>query len=290
MEEQHAPLPAWNTAAYRMLGVRMWNSQLNLALVARNNREWVAGGHVHVPLTASYTIASLLKTTQTVPIWTAPAARLARVTLVDETTDVGVRRLKREQPERRVATLNFANARGAGGGYQFGCLAQEEHLCRAMPALFASLEAARYEFDFWNELKYTPGIEIARDSTDFWQPLPRAEWTTCSVITAAAPDLRPDSGDVWDASKMARLLHGIFRAPLVCEPSGRPACTIQVGAFGNGAFANDPAQTSQLMCDAIEAYRPFYRDICVSIPDAAGINHRTYAAAMHARGLVSGAA
>jgi uncharacterized protein (TIGR02452 family) len=201
-----------------------------------------------------------------------------------ETTDVGVRRLMQERPDRRVATLNFANARQAGGGYRVGCLAQEEHLCRAMPALFASLDAAHYEFDFYNELKYTCDVEIARDSTDCWTPLPRADWTKCSVITAAAPDLHPGSGDVWDSSKMARLLHGIFRAPLVCDSS--PVCTIQVGAFGNGAFANDPKLTSSLMCNVIKAYQPFYRDICVSIPDAAGINHLAYRAAMHASGLL----
>jgi hypothetical protein len=55
-------LPIWNTTAYRLLGMRLWNSQPNLALVALNNREWVIGGHIRVPLTASYTIASLLKT------------------------------------------------------------------------------------------------------------------------------------------------------------------------------------------------------------------------------------
>jgi len=269
--------------AFRLLDVRLWDSQPNLALVAHNNREWVVGGHVKVPLTASYTLASLAK------VDVAPFLRfsgqLARVSLVAETGDVGVRRLMGEDPTRRVAAVNFANARQAGGGYRVGCTAKEERDCYATPAMIASLEAAKYPFDFWNELKYTPDLQITRDSTDFYAPLPRNRWATYSVITAAAPDLRPGTGDTWSAPKMERLIDGIFRAPLLCDRL--PVCTLQTGAFGSGAFVNPPELIAPLMCAAIKAFRPYYRDIVVSIPDATSTNYRVYEQTLLAYNLIN---
>lgn len=172
-----------------------------------------------------------------------PRARrpAGRVQVTDETTLTAARRLT------NPVVLNFASARNPGGGFRIGASGQEEALCRAT-ALYACLrDQAMYPFHRaeagalntdW--MIYSPDVPV-NDET----------WT-CSVITCAAPNARaarmvglPDA-EVEHA--MAQRIHRVLDLAAVKQhPS------VVLGAWGCGAFGNDPVRVARLFCAALQA-------------------------------------
>ena len=259
-------LPNWNIRKYtHLLNI---NNHLSNSYVAQHNRELVMGGHIHVPMTYSgtfdYILSNKINSHNKIP---------AEILLIPETTDMAISQLYNTGQIRKIAALNFANCRGTCGGYLHGSRAQEEDLARVIPGLYASLSQSSYPFDFYNELKYTPDLEIARLSDDNYNVYRKSCWATCSIITAAAPDLRFGSYDKWDGNKMDRLIDCIFLAPLIYDSN---VDTLVLGAFGSGVFQNDPKLTSKIMLSKIEKYRHLYKYIVFAIPDKTSVNYKTY--------------
>jgi len=77
------------------------------------------------------------------------------------------------------------------------------------------------------------------------------------------------AGQRWDQASMARLVDCVFRVPLMPAPTASAQCadTLIVGAFGNGAFANDAAATAALFASTTTRYRRFYRHIIYAVPE-----------------------
>ena len=165
--------------------------------------------------------------------------RETRVEVANETTLGGARRL--HDAGLRPLSLNFANGRVPGGGVLEGARAQEETLCRSS-ALLATLEGdamyeahrrgSRGESSDWVIL--SPDVPVFRrdDGASLAQP-----WTT-SFATCAAPYAphvgQPRSGELL-AARIRRLLE-------VARAYGFD--TLVLGAWGCGAFGNDPTQTA----------------------------------------------
>jgi uncharacterized protein (TIGR02452 family) len=163
-----------------------------------------------------------------------------RVEVANETTFMAARRLA-EDGQRPLA-LNFANGTRPGGGFLRGALAQEEVLCRSsalystlvgdpMYAHHATLPAG--ESSDW--VIYSPDVPVFRtdDGTDLERP-----WTV-SFITAAAPNAsvvgQPRSADLLQAR--------IVRVLSVATALGYDVLVL--GAWGCGAFGNDPVRTAR---------------------------------------------
>lgn len=229
--------------------------------VAAHNAELVKSGCVDIPRTEDLQVADVARMRLMRP------PRSGRIVLRPWKTDEAVRKIA-EHGYRRICALNFANRRGAGGGYLSGAIAQEEHLCRVAPALYASLAASKYPFHHYQQLKRTPNIAILRDGADGASFVLLRAPASCDVVTAAAPDL--PNGEVWDDNSMHALLEAILVAG--CE-----ADAVVLGAFGNGAFRNDPNKTAALFGRALARLRHLYDLVVFAIPDPTCENYRAYA-------------
>lgn len=168
-------------------------------------------------------------------------------------------RLHRQNPDAKIAVMNFANAFHAGGGVTKGSSAQEECLCRTStlyPLLYRKyLRDTFYKHHYdlntpkaTDSLVYTEGVIICKTDEDLPKRMPKEDWVMVDVITIAAPDLREKS------NKHAPLVNGgtymnnaelfgyhVKRAihMLTCAAS-KKADILVLGAFGCGAFENDP--------------------------------------------------
>lgn len=170
-----------------------------------------------------------------------------QVQVANETTLGASRRLV-EQGSRPLA-LNFANGIHPGGGFLSGARAQEEVLCRSS-ALFETLRGdAMYDAhrfrprpDSTDWAIYSPDVPVFRrdDGTSLESPWP------LSILTCAAPYARtigqPESAEL--------LRRRIRRVLAIAQAYQHPSLVL--GAWGCGAFGNDPRQTAMDFRDALE--------------------------------------
>ena len=149
----------------------------------------------------------------------------------------------------RALVLNFANAHHPGGGFLIGARAQEEALCRGS-TLYASIssEKAREMYRYNNthpcavESDYmllSPEVCVFRDIG--CEPLERP--FMASVITAPAPNRR---GAAMFASGN-RIRETFLRRIriLLREAADRGYRNLVLGAWGCGAFGNEPVMVAE---------------------------------------------
>jgi uncharacterized protein (TIGR02452 family) len=186
-----------------------------------------------------------------------------QIQVANETTLQAARRLV-DLGQRPVA-LNFANAVNPGGGFLNGARAQEEVLCRSS-ALFTTLdEDPMYEYHRENDragatdwVIYSPDVPVYRRDDGAVIDLP---WTV-SFLTSAAPYApavgQPESGDL--------LQKRIFRVLEVAHAYGYQSLVL--GAWGCGAFRNDPERTAEDFKDALENdFRGCFLEVVFAITD-----------------------
>jgi len=162
-----------------------------------------------------------------------------QVTVANQTTLVAARDLT-ERGHRPLA-LNFANGVEPGGGFLRGATAQEETLCRSS-ALYATLFGdPMYEFHRDNNPAassdwaiLSPDVPVFRDDagTELEQP-----WLA-SFLTCAAP-YAPAIGRLDAEPLLRKRIHCVLAIAQAYEYK-----SLVLGAWGCGAFANDPRQTA----------------------------------------------
>jgi len=161
--------------------------------------------------------------------------------------------------------LNFANGVAPGGGFLHGAKAQEEVLCRSS-ALYLTLvgdpmyreHSRRYESDSTDWTIYSPNVPVFR--TDAGIPL-QQPWLL-SFLTCAAPYAptvgQPKSGDL--------LQQRIYRILDIARAYGYE--TLILGAWGCGAFKNDPWKTARDFRQALETeFAGAFSEIVFAITD-----------------------
>lgn len=166
---------------------------------------------------------------------------------------------------RRTLALNFANGVAPGGGFLHGARAQEEVLCRSS-ALFATLEGdpmydahrSRLDRESSDWAILSPHVPFFRhdDGTPLAAPF------LLSVLTCAAPVAtkvgQPRAGDL--------LAKRIERVLAIAE-AWEYDCLV-LGAWGCGAFGNDPARTARDFRAALEGpFRGAFREVVFAITD-----------------------
>ncbi len=174
---------------------------------------------------------------------------MCRIEATDEDSFLAAARLE------RPLVLNFANAHHPGGGFLIGARAQEEALCRGS-TLYASIssEKAREMYRYNNthpnavESDYmllSPEVCVFRDIGG--EPLERP--FMASVITAPAPNRRGAalfaSGDRIRETFLRRI-RIILR--LAADRGYR---NLVLGAWGSGAFGNDPGMVAECFRTAL---------------------------------------
>lgn len=186
-----------------------------------------------------------------------------RVQVTNETTLGASRRLF----DRGLCplALNFANGIQPGGGFLHGARAQEEVLCRSSALYLTLVGDPMYENHRMRPLPdstdwtiYSPDVPVFRmdDGTELPNP-----WFL-SFITCAAPYAprigQPQAGDL--------LQKRIHRVLAIAHAYGYS--TLVLGAWGCGAFANDPHRTAMDFRRALESdFNGVFSEIVFAITD-----------------------
>ena len=183
---------------------------------------------------------------------------------------------------QKVCVHNFASASNPGGGVAMGASAQEECLCRCS-TLYPCLNTSEMWDGFYtphrnaqnpihnDDIIYTPGVVVIKTDTESPELMKEEDWYKVNVITCAAPNLgrhpgnRYNSGDGNEAVEAAKSeLMAIHEKRLrrildVAALEGNEV--VILGAFGCGAFCNDPEVVAQAAKKVIADYRYMFRTI-----------------------------
>jgi uncharacterized protein (TIGR02452 family) len=165
----------------------------------------------------------------------------------------------------RPLALNFANGVQPGGGFLGGARAQEEVLCRSSALYQTLVEDPMYDAhrqrprpDSTDWAIYSPDVPVFRkdDGTAL------EHYWLLSFLTCAAPYApaigQPEAGDL--------LQRRIYRILAIAQSYGYAALVL--GAWGCGAFANDPHRTAVDFRQALENdFRGAFSDIVFAITD-----------------------
>ena len=182
----------------------------------------------------------------------------------------------------KVAVLNFASASHPGGGVTTGAGAQEESICRCStlhPCLLAPKMEKQFYEPHWHQKNalhddnciYTPGVTVIKTDTSAPELLDESDWYNIDVITCAAPNLRNferqkgllvdkyGCGSITD--KGLKQLH-IKRLRRILDIAiSNKVESIILGAFGCGAFMNDPRIVADATAEAIKDYLHAFKNI-----------------------------
>lgn len=169
-----------------------------------------------------------------------------------------------------VCVLNFASATNPGGGVTKGSNAQEECLCRCSTLY----ECLNYN-ESWNkfytphrnglsvlhndDIIYTPNVYIIKSDayTNLYQP------KVVNVITCAAPNLRETPANAYnhEAGEGVKIsnermfeLHKQRASKIMCVAAENGNTNLILGAFGCGAFRNDPKIVAEAYKAALMDY------------------------------------
>ena len=179
--------------------------------------------------------------------------------------------------EQKVCVLNFASASNPGGGVTHGSYAQEECLCRCS-ILYNCLNTR----DMWNrfytphrrssnplhndDIIYTPDVQVIKDDDYHLLDTPFA----VDVITCAAPNLRerpsnsynPGDGEsVRITPAELQALHERRARRILTVAAQQGAEVLILGAFGCGAFMNDPQVVAQAYKNVLPDFLHHFRTI-----------------------------
>lgn len=237
------------------------------ALAAIRDGRYVAGDGKRVDWKADVDKAAASKVSlrPDAPLPAPPPARFpeTHVIVANETTLGASRRL--HDAGFRPLSLNFANGVEPGGGVLNGARAQEEVLCRSSallrtlegdPMYDAHREGPPYESSDWVIL--SPDVPVFRRDDGLSLPQP---WST-SFVTCAAPYAprvgQPRSGDLLER-RIRRLL---------AVAHAYAFDTLVLGAWGCGAFGNDPVRTARDFRAALEGdFDGAFRQVTFAITD-----------------------
>ncbi|KAG7449808.1 uncharacterized protein BT62DRAFT_1073223 [Guyanagaster necrorhizus] len=171
------------------------------------------------------------------------------ITISEISTLEGLRNLATSNSHGKIAVLNFASAKNAGGGFLGGACAQEESLARSStlyPSLMTETAQEFYRLHnrknqghgfYTHAMIYSPSVLFFRDDDGKWLDPVEVDVVTSPAVNAGA--VRADASD-----KNERLEENITnemwermgRVLFLCEKMG--AKTLVLGSFGTGVFKN----------------------------------------------------
>lgn len=199
----------------------------------------------------------------------------------------------------KTAVHNFASASNPGGGVERGANAQEECLCRCS-GLYFCLDTPEMWEGFYkphrsardpihnDDIIFTPDVTVFKTDTADPELMAESEWYDVDVITCAAPNLRErpsngfNEGDGHHAAKISaealaevheKRLKRILDAAVLEEDE-----VIILGAFGCGAFRNDPGIVAAAARNVLQEYRSAFRiiEFAVYCPPRDDTNYRIF--------------
>ena len=184
--------------------------------------------------------------------------------------------------EQHVAVHNFASASNPGGGVVNGANAQEECLCRCSGLYFSLNTPAMWDGFYQphrdahdpihnDDIIYTPNVTVFKSDAETPQLMAESDWYDVDVITCAAPNLRSQPSNRYNSGDGNRqtmmkdkdllALHE-KRLRRILEVALSEGCdTIILGAFGCGAFQNNPEVVALANRNVIKDYLHAFKNI-----------------------------
>lgn len=212
------------------------------------------------------------------PDFPVAAGKAGKIAITKSRSFEAAMRLARRYPDKRIAVLNFASATNPGGGVVNGSSAQEESLCRCS-TLYPTLDSAFLWQRYYNVNRtagnvlhtdaciYSPDIIICKSDTNIPERLPPEAWCTVDVISCAAPNLRnrpanlynPENGEAVSISPDdLQHLHEQRARAILQVAAAHQVDILVLGAFGCGAFRNDPAVVAKAYANVLKECRGYF--------------------------------
>ena len=185
----------------------------------------------------------------------------------------------REYITEKVAVLNFASATNPGGGVVKGSSAQEECLCHSSN-LYNAINTRNCFNNFYtphrengtalhnDDIIYSKDVIIFK--RDNYNTLGPSDWKEVDVITCAAPNLRENPFNQWNPNESEHIdisdddlfkLH-VKRAKKIFKAAiANKAEVIILGAFGCGAFRNDPEIVAKAYKSILPEFKNYFKCI-----------------------------
>ncbi|HEX9146550.1 MAG TPA: TIGR02452 family protein [Candidatus Binatia bacterium] len=184
----------------------------------------------------------------------------------NETTLAAAQRLLRLG--HNPVALNFASATHPGGGFVSGARAQEEYLARSSGLYTCLKNNPMYQFHMWNYdplysdyAIYSPAVPVFRDDEGLLLEQPY----TVAIITSPAVNAAK-----LDIARHAEIGPAMWQRILKVLAIGilHGHDSIILGAWGCGAFGNDPNEIAALFERALgENFNGAYRRVVFAILD-----------------------
>jgi uncharacterized protein (TIGR02452 family) len=182
--------------------------------------------------------------------------------LVNETTLQGSARIVESGKYAHVGVLNFASAKNPGGGFLGGAKAQEESLARSSGLYHSLLRCPDY-YAYHRHLKtslysdwmiFSPDCPILR--TD------RGDWLEAPFVVSFITSPAPNAGAI-KANEHHNLpkIPSTFReriSKLLALALHHGCDALVLGAWGCGAFRNDPQVVAPLFWEHLGPEGPFW--------------------------------
>lgn len=201
----------------------------------------------------------------------------------------------------KIAVLNFASATTPGGGVRKGSSAQEEALCRVSNLYLCLTDKKLWESFYQknrdaknnihtDDIIYTPDVMVIKN--DDYKTLQESDYFRVDVITCAAPNLREvpansfnrDGGEPIQLSDEELYKVHYKRAIKIMEVACANNVEVLIlGAFGCGAFRNNPNVVAKAYKDAVEHFRHAFKEIefAVYCPPKDPTNYNEFRAAFN---------
>lgn len=202
--------------------------------------------------------------------------------LLNATTVEATLFFKENNPDKKIGILNFASATNPGGGVTKGANAQEESLCR-VSTLYQCLNSPVVMNGFYNPNResgdslhtdtciYTPDVAIIKGDRAVTLNKP----VYVDVISCSAPNLRDKPSNDYNPGDKTRVnisdeelldLH-IKRADQIFRVAIDNGISILIaGAFGCGAFKNNPRIVAKAFNSITEKYIDSFDLVVYAIP------------------------
>ena len=178
---------------------------------------------------------------------------------------------------KRTAVLNFASATNPGGGVEKGASAQEECLCR-VSTLYPCLADQKMRASFYtphrkngnalhnDDIIYTPNVLVIKDDDHNLLSEP----FSVDIISCAAPNLRERPANQYNTGDTIKVQISDNELLALHEKRARKICSSAIangveililGAFGCGAFQNDPHIVAQAYKNVLPDFAHYFHTI-----------------------------
>jgi len=117
---------------------------------------------------------------------------------------------------------------------------------------------------------YSPGVVICKTDDAFPERMEEKDWVTVDVISCAAPNLRRRPSNAYNSDCASPVtvtstdlykLHLKRAKHILHIAAANKVDALILGAFGCGAFANDPQVVARAYRDALKDYKRYFQYI-----------------------------